>query len=86
MKIIILIAVIVLVAICIGLYIMVLQELKEITEELTETYNNFSDEMQLLAETLTVYHELLKDYQIPMIANPTSDMFHVVNGGKEEHW
>ena len=86
MKIIIIIAVVILVAVCIGLYIMALQELKEITEELTETYNNFSDEMELLAETLVVYHELLKDYQIPMIANPTPEMFQVVNGGKEEHW
>ena len=33
--------------------------------------DDFNEEMIILAETLQTYHELLDDYQIPMIANPT---------------
>ena len=35
--------------------------------------DDFNDEMLILAETLQTYHELLDDYQIPMISNPTKE-------------
>lgn len=61
------------IVVCIGLHFMIIHELRDISEELTDTYNDFKDEMLLLAETLQVYHELLNNYQIPMIANPTRE-------------
>ena len=45
-------------------------DLKEVTEDLNNFYNDFSDDMQVLAETLQVYHELLDGYQIPLIQLP----------------
>lgn len=70
---------VILAVVCIGLHFMILHELRDISEELSETYNNFADEMELLADTLQVYHELLKDYQIPMIANPTQEQKNTIN-------
>lgn len=64
---------------CIGLHIMIVHELHELEERLSDTYNNFVDEMKLLAETLQVYHELLDNYQIPMIANPTREQIDIYN-------
>lgn len=70
---------VVLAAIFLGLNFMAIYELKEMLDRLADTYNNFCDEMELLAETLQAYHELLNDYQIPMVANPTERLLQVVN-------
>lgn len=78
--------IVILIFICIGLHFLILHELRDISDSFSDTYNNFCDELELLADILTVYHDLLKEYQIPMIANPTSDIYQVVNGRKEEHW
>ena len=52
------------------LHFSVIADLKEITEDMNTCYDQFSDHMEVLAETLQVYHELLDDYQIPMIQLP----------------
>lgn len=47
-----------------------MSDLKEVTDDLNNFYNDFSEDMQVLAETLQVYHELLDGYQIPLIQLP----------------
>ena len=47
-----------------------MSDLKEVTEDLNNFYNDFSEDMQVLAETLQLYHELLDGYQIPLIQLP----------------
>lgn len=53
-----------------ALHFSIMSDLKEITEDLNNFYNDFSEDMQVLAETLQVYHELLDGYQIPLIQLP----------------
>ena len=48
----------------------IMSDLKEVTDDLNNFYNDFSEDMQVLAETLQVYHELLDGYQIPLIQLP----------------
>ena len=69
-KILFLIFVILLTIICLALHFSIMSDLKEITEDLNNFYNDFSEDMQVLAETLQVYHELLDGYQIPLIQLP----------------
>ena len=52
------------------LHFSIMADLKEVTEDLNNFYNDFSEDMQVLAETLQVYHELLDGYQIPLIQLP----------------
>lgn len=52
------------------LHFSVIADLKEVTDDLNNFYNDFSEDMQVLAETLQVYHELLDSYQIPLIQLP----------------
>lgn len=52
------------------LHFSVIADLKEVTDDLNNFYNDFSEDMQVLAETLQVYHELLDGYQIPLIQLP----------------
>ena len=70
MKILFLIVIVVLIIICLVLHFSVIADLKEITEDMNTCYDQFSDHMEVLAETLQVYHELLDGYQIPMIQLP----------------
>lgn len=70
MKILFLIVIVVLTIICLVLHFSVIADLKEITEDMNTCYDQFSDHMEVLAETLQVYHELLDGYQIPMIQLP----------------
>lgn len=52
------------------LHFSIMADLKEVTKDLNNFYNDFSEDMQVLAETLQVYHELLDGYQIPLIQLP----------------
>lgn len=70
MKILFLIVIVILTITCLVLHFSVIAELKEITEDMNSCYDQFSDHMEVLAETLQVYHELLDGYQIPMIQLP----------------
>lgn len=70
MKIFFLIFIILLTIICLVLHFSVIADLKEVTDDLNNFYNDFSEDMQVLAETLQVYHELLDSYQIPLIQLP----------------
>lgn len=70
MKILFLIFVILLTIICLVLHFSIMSDLKEATDDLNNFYNDFSEDMQVLAETLQVYHELLDGYQIPLIQLP----------------
>lgn len=70
MKILFLIVIVMLTIICLVLHFSVIADLKEITEDMNTCYDQFSDHMEVLAETLQVYHELLDGYQIPMIQLP----------------
>lgn len=70
MKIFFLIFIILLTIICLVLHFSVIADLKEVTDDLNNFYNDFSEDMQVLAETLQVYHELLDGYQIPLIQLP----------------
>lgn len=70
MKILFLVVIIILMIICLVLHFSVIADLKEITEDMNTCYDQFSDHMEVLAETLQVYHELLDGYQIPMIQLP----------------
>ena len=70
MKILFLVVIIILTIICLALHFSVIADLKEITEDMNTCYDQFSDHMEVLAETLQVYHELLDGYQIPMIQLP----------------
>ena len=70
MKILFLIVLVILTIICLVLHFSVIADLKEITEDMNTCYDQFSDHMEVLAETLQVYHELLDGYQIPMIQLP----------------
>ena len=70
MKILFLIVIVVLTIICLVLHFSVIADLKEITEDMNTCYDQFSEHMEVLAETLQVYHELLDGYQIPMIQLP----------------
>lgn len=65
-----LILIVFLVIVCIILHFSIMADLKEITEDLEHFYDDFSDDMQVLSKTLQLYHELLNDYQIPMIQLP----------------
>lgn len=65
--------IIILVAIAIALHFLVIHELRDLVDDFSRTYGDFQDEMILLADTLKVYHELLKDYQIPMIPIPIKE-------------
>lgn len=65
MKILFFIFVILLTIICLVLHFSVIADLKEITEDMNTCYDQFSEHMEVLAETLQVYHELLDSYQIP---------------------
>lgn len=67
MKILFFIVLVILTIICLVLHFSVIADLKEITEDMNTCYDQFSDHMEVLAETLQVYHELLDGYQIPMI-------------------
>lgn len=69
-KIFFLIFIILLTIICLVLHFSVIADLKEVTDDLNNFYNDFSEDMQVLAETLQVYHELLDGYQIPLIQLP----------------
>ena len=53
-----------------ALHFSIMSDLKEVTDDLNNFYNDFSEDMQVLAETLQVYHELLDGYQIPLIQLP----------------
>lgn len=70
MKILFLIVIVILTITCLVLHFSVIADLKEITEDMNTCYDQFSDHMEVLAETLQVYHELLDGYQIPMIQLP----------------
>lgn len=70
MKILFLIVIVILTITCLVLHFSVIAELKEITEDMNSCYDQFSDHMEVLAETLQVYHELLDGYQIPLIQLP----------------
>lgn len=70
MKILFFIFVILLTIICLVLHFSVIADLKEITEDMNTCYDQFSEHMEVLAETLQVYHELLDSYQIPLIQLP----------------
>ncbi len=70
MKILFLVVIIILLIICLVLHFSVIADLKAITEDMNTCYDQFSDHMEVLAETLQVYHELLDGYQIPMIQLP----------------
>lgn len=70
MKILFLIVLVILIIISLVLHFSVIADLKEITEDMNTCYDQFSDHMEVLAETLQVYHELLDGYQIPMIQLP----------------
>lgn len=70
MKILFLVVIIILIIICLALHFSIMSDLKEVTEDLNNFYNDFSEDMQVLAETLQLYHELLDGYQIPLIQLP----------------
>lgn len=70
MKIFFLIFIILLTIICLVLHFSVIADLKEVTEDMNTCYDQFSEHMEVLAETLQVYHELLDSYQIPLIQLP----------------
>ena len=70
MKILFLIVIVILTITCLVLHFSVIADLKEITKDMNTCYDQFSDHMEVLAETLQVYHELLDGYQIPMIQLP----------------
>ena len=63
MKILFLIVIVVLTVICMILHFSIMADFNNF-------YNDFSEDMQVLAETLQVYHELLDGYQIPLIQLP----------------
>lgn len=55
-----------------------LDTIQAIYNNYLETTQDFNEEMQILAETLQTYHELLDSYQIPMIPTPTLEQVNAI--------
>lgn len=74
---------ILLITLAVGLWLSVKEDIRRL-EELYKNINNllcdYEDELVDLSEVLGRYHELMDDYQIPMIATP--DFYQWMQAGK----